>query len=332
MDYAASGVNLDRATDAKARIAAAIRTTFNDRVVTDVGHFGGCFALNGDTDGQVLVASSDGVGTKLLLGVQLGLIERLGHDLVHHCINDILMCGARPLFFLDYLAFGTLEPDTVATLVQSMAAACKAHGVALIGGETAEMPGLYAPGHFDLAGTIVGTVSRENLADKSRVRPGDILLGVASSGCHTNGYSLIRRVFSREIAGDLLAVLHLSDGRSLAEALMEPHRCYLPSLGKLIGQVGVHGMSHITGGGLVENTMRVIPEGLSLDIDWSSWERPELFRRIQAAGIVPENDMRRTFNLGIGAVVIVSSEAAAEIESILTSEHEVVVPIGRVAA
>ncbi|RPH94026.1 phosphoribosylformylglycinamidine cyclo-ligase, partial [candidate division KSB1 bacterium] len=301
-DYASSGVDLGRAGSAKARIAQAARSTFGPRVLTDVGHFGGFFALSDSPDSNVLVASADGVGTKLLLGIQTGRIDGLGRDLIQHCINDILMCGARPLFFLDYMAFGKLDPDIAATLAESLAAACRDHGVALIGGETAEMPGLYEPGHFDLAGTIVGQVRRDNILDGSRVRVGDVLLGIASNGLHTNGYSLVRQVFSREIAEKTLAKSVLSDGRTLDEALMTSHRCYLRSLDGLLDHSGLHALAHITGGGLEENTMRVIPKPLRIEVNWESWKRPELFGMIQKHGSIAENEMRRVFNLGIGVV------------------------------
>jgi phosphoribosylformylglycinamidine cyclo-ligase len=331
-DYASSGVHLDEAAAAKKRIADAARSTFGPRVLADVGHFGGFFALGDGPEAEVLVASTDGVGTKLLLGVQLGSCGGLGRDLVHHCVNDILMCGALPLFFLDYMAFGRLDPDVAAGLAESLAAACRDHGVALIGGETAEMPGLYAPGHFDLAGTIVGTVRRDRVLDGSRVREGDVLLGLASNGLHTNGYSLVRRVFAGEISDGSLKSLQLSDGRSLADALLEPHRCYLPSLRALLENPALHALAHITGGGLEENTSRVIPPPLRLEINWRSWERPEIFRLIQEKGGVPEAEMRRVLNLGIGVVAVVERAHADEIAGELRARGEQVTLIGRVTA
>ncbi|MBI5059262.1 phosphoribosylformylglycinamidine cyclo-ligase [candidate division KSB1 bacterium] len=328
--YLSAGVDLHRAQSAKARIAAAARTTFTPGVVSDVGHFGGCFALADGPDADVLVASTDGVGTKLLLGVKLGMINGLGRDLVQHSVNDILMCGARPLFFLDYLAFGRMDPDTAATLAESLAAACRDHGLALIGGETAEMPGLYAPGDFDLAGTIVGRVRRDQMLDGRNVKAGDVLLGLAANGPHTNGYSLIRKVFADWIASGELQQYRLNDSRFLAAALMEPHRCYLPSLGKLIGHPELHALSHITGGGIVENTERVIPKSLHLHVDWSSWPRPELFELIQSHGQVPEPEMRQVFNLGIGAIAIVDVAAAPELAAMLENAGERVYTMGRI--
>jgi phosphoribosylformylglycinamidine cyclo-ligase len=328
--YSSAGVDLGRAHSAKARIAAAARSTFTPGVVSDVGHFGGCFALSDSPTGDVLVASTDGVGTKLLLGVKLGILNGLGRDLVQHSINDILMCGARPLFFLDYLAFGQIDPDAAAVLAESLAAACRDHGLALIGGETAEMPGLYAPGDFDLAGTIVGRVRRDQMLDGRQLRHGDILLGVASSGPHTNGYSLIRRVFADGVESGELHHHQMADGGSLAQALMQPHRCYLPSLGQLVGHPALHAMSHITGGGIVENTERVIPKDHHLNIDWTAWPRPELFQLIQTKGQVVESEMRAVFNLGIGAIAIVDPSAVGEFSTLLERAGERVFKLGRV--
>lgn len=330
-DYASAGVGLDRAAAAKSKIFAAARSTFGPRVLTDVGHFGGFFALDESPTGNVLVASTDGVGTKVLLGHRLGMIENLGRDLVHHSINDILMCGATPLFFLDYMAFGRISPDVAGTLAESFAAGCREYGVALLGGETAEMPDLYAPDHFDLAGTIIGIVQRDKMLDGKSVHEGDVLLGLASSGLHTNGYSLARRVFAEDVQSGEIKHRRLKHGQSLAEALMEPHRCYLLALQGLIGDPALHALSHITGGGIEENTHRVLPKGLSLDIDWNSWPRPELFELLQTQGCVPEDEMRRVFNLGIGAIAIVEKSEAQRIAVHMKAHGERVYTIGRVA-
>jgi phosphoribosylformylglycinamidine cyclo-ligase len=332
VDYASSGVDLDRAADAKRRIAVAARTTFGPQVLTDVGHFGGFYALDGDRTGTVLVSSADGVGTKLLLGIQLGLLSGLGRDLVQHCINDILMCGARPMFFLDYMAFGKLDPNVAGVIAESLAGACRDNKIALIGGETAEMPGLYEPGHFDLAGTIVGSVRRDQILDGSRVRAGDCLLGLASNGLHTNGYSLARKIFEAEIADGRLTREPLSDGRTLAQALMESHRCYLHSVGPLLDHPGLHALSHITGGGIEDNTMRVMPAGLKLHVEWGSWPRPELFTLIQSRGSVDEAEMRHVFNLGIGVIAIVDPTFRDEISRSLAKAGEKVFEMGRVIA
>jgi phosphoribosylformylglycinamidine cyclo-ligase len=332
VDYASSGVHLDRASAAKSRIAAAARTTFGPQVLTDVGHFGGFFALGDDPHGNVLVASADGVGTKLLLGIQVGKLTGLGRDLVQHCINDILMCGARPLFFLDYMAFGKLDPDVAGTLAESLAGGCRDHGVALIGGETAEMPGLYEAGHFDLAGTIVGQVRRDHILDGSRVKPGDVMIGIASNGLHTNGYSLARRVFESEIADGSVSTTKLSDGRSIADALLESHRCYLPSLTGILDDPALHALSHITGGGIEENTLRVVPKGLKLAIDWQSWTRPEIFRLMQTKGNIPEDEMRKVFNCGVGVIAIVEPSEARRFADTIHALGEETFIMGKVQA
>jgi phosphoribosylformylglycinamidine cyclo-ligase len=330
-DYLASGVDLEAAAAAKSRIAAAARTTFNSRVLADIGHFGGFFALGEGPEGAVLVASADGVGTKLLLGVRLGLLTGLGRDLIHHCINDILVCGARPLFFLDYMAFGRLEPETAVVLAEGLAAACREHEVALIGGETAEMPDLYRAGEFDLAGTIVGSVQRSRIMDGSRVQDGDVLLGLASNGLHTNGYSLVRHVFAREIGDGSLHGRALGDGRSLAAALMEPHRCYLRAVSSILDEPGLHALAHVTGGGIEENTKRVLPNGLRPVVDWKIWQPPEIFRVIAEQGEVAEEEMRRVFNLGIGLVVVADRTAADDLAAKLEHQGERVIPVGWVA-
>ncbi|MBK6767232.1 MAG: phosphoribosylformylglycinamidine cyclo-ligase [bacterium] len=329
--YATSGVHLDRAAEAKRLIAQAAKSTHTANVVRGIGLFGGFFALDDATDGQVLVASTDGVGTKVLLAAQLGNISGLGEDLVHHSINDILVCGAKPIFFLDYLAFGKLDPAIAGTLAESLARGCKAHGVALIGGETAEMPGLYAEGHFDLAGTIVGKVKRDRIIDGSRVEKGDILLGVSSNGPHTNGYSLIRKVLEPMVASGELDSIMLADGRRFSKAVLAPHRCYWNEMSPLLTNSTLHAMSHITGGGLVENTERVLREGMHLDVDWGAWELPELFKMIQQWGSVPDDEMRRVFNCGIGLVLIVAENSVPEFEAHFAMLNERIFTIGRVA-
>lgn len=328
--YATSGVDLDRAGQAKKLIAQAAKSTHTANVVRGIGLFGGFFALDDAPDGQVLVASTDGVGTKVLLAAQLGNISGLGEDLVHHSINDILVCGAKPIFFLDYLAFGKLDPQVAGTLAESLARGCKAHGVALIGGETAEMPGLYAEGHFDLAGTIVGTVKRNQIYDGARVQKGDVLLGLSSSGPHTNGYSLIRRVLESRIQSGEIHTLKMSDGTPFVDSVLAPHRCYWNVLEPLLTNPNLHAMSHITGGGLVENTERVLREGMHLEIDWNSWELPELFRKIQEWGGVEDEEMRRVFNCGIGLVLIVEQNSVAEFTAQFTKSGEQIYTIGKV--
>lgn len=329
-DYTTAGVSLDRGSYAKKLISKAAKATFTPEVLRGIGHFGGFFALGDQPESDVLVASTDGVGTKVLLGIQLGLIEGLGQDLVNHSVNDILCCGAQPLFFLDYMAFGKLEPEIAGKLGESLAQGCVENGIALIGGETAEMPGLYHEDHFDLAGTIVGKVRRDRILDASRVSKGDRLIGIASSGLHTNGYSLVRSVYKKEIEADTLHEIRLADKKSLASALMTPHRSYFAQIYPLIEDDLVNAISHITGGGLVDNTMRVIPESRSLNIDWDAWPRPALFQHIQEHGNVSEEEMRSVFNLGIGLVLIVSEAKEKTVVAELEKECGAVYRIGRV--
>lgn len=328
--YSSSGVDLSRAATAKSLIAKAAKSTHTDAVLRGIGLFGGFFALDDAPDGQVLVASTDGVGTKVLLAAQMKKLEGLGEDLVHHSINDIMVCGAKPLFFLDYLAFGKLDPELAGSLAESLARGCRAHGVALIGGETAEMPGLYEEGHFDLAGTIVGTVRRDRILDGARVKRGDILLGLESSGPHTNGYSLIRKVLDPRLRSGDLAGMRLSDGTLFSDAVLAPHRCYWNVIEPLLTNSNLHAMSHITGGGLVENTERVLREGQRLEVDWNSWEFPELFRLIQQWGQISDDEMWRVFNCGIGLVLIVAEDYVTEFQAYFATRKEPVHVIGRV--
>jgi phosphoribosylformylglycinamidine cyclo-ligase len=333
VDYRQSGVDIDKAAAAKRLIAAHARTTHGASVLRDIGHFGGFFRLPPECPPRpILIASTDGVGTKLLLANRLGRLEGVGEDIVHHCINDILACGALPLFFLDYMAFGRLEVEKVNVIAESLARACRTHGLALIGGETAEMPDMYRESDFDLAGTIVGWVAEENILDGKRVVQGDVFLGLASNGLHTNGYSLVRKVFANEIKRDELSSLALETGESLADALLKPHRCYLESVKLLLGSDDLHAMAHITGGGLVENVRRVLPENLQTEIDWVAWPRPAVFQRIATNGSIAESEMRRVFNLGIGFVLVVSHESEERITSKLRDAGEGVFRIGRVVA
>ncbi|HAJ36824.1 MAG TPA: phosphoribosylformylglycinamidine cyclo-ligase, partial [Chloroflexi bacterium] len=305
--YKAAGVDIDAGAQAVNLMKQAIQATFTPNVLAGVGSFGGVFALRGLPTQAVLVASIDGVGTKVKLAAELGRWRSVGHDLVNHCVNDILVQNARPLFFLDYIATSRLDPVAAAEVVTGMAEACQAVGCALLGGETAEMPGVYAEGAFDLAGAIVG------LADQAALLPqpgtmavGDALIGLASSGPHTNGYSLIRKI----VAGrDLTQVLE--DGQTLADALLAPHRCYLPQI-EALQQAGhtIKGMAHITGGGLLENIPRVLPEHLTARIVVRSWVRPPLFEQLVSWSGIDLVEAHRVFNMGVGMVLIVPSVAA----------------------
>ncbi|MEE9325424.1 MAG: phosphoribosylformylglycinamidine cyclo-ligase [Dehalococcoidia bacterium] len=301
--YKDSGVDIDAAQRAVELIKEHAHSTLRPEVLGDVGFFGGLFQLKGYRQ-PVLVSSSDGVGTKLKIASLLDRYESLGIDLVNHCVNDILTCGAVPLFFLDYVAMGKLVPDKVVHLVKGMAQACKEVGCALIGGETAEMPGVYAGSDFDVVGFIVGAVEREQLIDGSSIEEGDILWGLPSSGLHTNGYSLVRKIFGIENDRSPLDMTYPELGRSLGEELLEPHRCYYQVLKPVLPII--KGLAHITGGGLVDNIPRVVPKGLAAEIDKSSWAVPPIFSLIQERGKVSEREMYRVFNMGIGMAVIAS--------------------------
>ena len=312
--YARAGVDIDAAQDAVGRMKAHIGTTLTPGVLTGVGGFGGMFALSalGRLDDPVLVSSIDGVGTKLKIAFATGRHDTVGRDLVHHCVNDILVQGARPLFFLDYFGAGRLEPGVAADVVRGLAGGCRAAGCALIGGETAEMPGLYGPGEYDLAGCIVGLVERAKIVDGAGVAPGDVVLGLASEGLHTNGYSLARQVLLEDAGMALDAPVPELGGVTLGDALLWPHRCYAPALRPLLDRSPspVKAMAHITGGGFVDNIPRVLPPGVGVRIDRAAWPVPPLFRLIQEKGGVSEAEMFRVFNMGIGYVLLVAPEAA----------------------
>ncbi len=310
--YADAGVDIDEGNRAVSLIKRSVASTFTAPVLGTIGAFSGLFAIEKDRWKEpVLVASADGVGTKIKVAIAAGRHRGVGQDLVNHCINDILCCGAEPLFFLDYFATGKLRPELLAEIVEGIAAACRDAGCALIGGETAEMPGIYALGDYDIAGFIVGAVERSAIIDGSRVTAGDAVLMLPSSGLHTNGYSLVRHIVStRELGYD--AVLPGTD-RPLGELLLEPHRSYLHAVRKLRETVDVKALAHITGGGLKENVPRVVPEGLGVDLDRSAWEVPAVFGAIQAAGGVHSDEMWRTFNMGVGMVIVVPAEQAAAV-------------------
>ena len=310
MDYKQSGVDIEAGNEVVRRIRSLARRTFTPGVLSDIGSFGGLFALGpaGFAD-PVLVASADGVGTKLRVAFMTGVHETIGRDLVNHCVNDILVQGAEPLFFLDYLATGRLNPDVAVRIVEGLADACRENGCALLGGETAEMPGFYADGEYDVAGFIVGAVERERLIDGRSIQPGDALVGIPSSGLHTNGYSLARRIaFEQAALGPAAFVPEL--GATVGEALLVPHRSYLPLLRPLLGTSVIKGMAHITGGGITDNLPRVLGDDLQAIVDRRTWEVPPVFAWLQRTGAVPEDDMLRTFNMGIGLVVVCAAEDA----------------------
>lgn len=306
ISYADAGVSIDNANRAVAKIREYAKSTFNERTLTEIGSFGGMFAgAFPDMAEPILVASADGVGTKLKLAFETGIHNTVGADLVNHCVNDILVQGARPLFFLDYFATGKLEPDVTASVVEGIARACRENGCVLLGGETAEMPDFYPPGEYDLAGFIVGVVDKAKVIDGKSIAPGDVVLGIPSTGLQTNGYSLARKLFF-EIGNYKVDTYVDEFGTTVGEALLTTHSSFLPQLGPLLDSGKIKGLAHITGGGFLENIPRILPDDVSVEIDRGSWEEPAIFGMIQKLGNVDQNEMFRTFNMGIGMVVICS--------------------------
>jgi phosphoribosylformylglycinamidine cyclo-ligase len=327
--YSEAGVDIAKKYAAVDAAAAAIRRTFTPGVIGDVGSFGGLFdPARVGCGGQVLVASADGVGTKLEVARRAGVYDTIGRDIVHHCIDDILVQGARPLFFLDYVAVGKMEPRIVADIIRGCAEACTDNGLALLGGETAEMPGLYAPGDFDLAGFIVGSVAREKLLDGTRVQPGQTLLALESSGLHTNGYSLARKVLFDELGLALTDRPRELGGPSVGEALLAVHRSYFALLWPLLERDQLCALAHITGGGLVDNVPRVL-NGCDAWIDRSRWEVPPLFRFLCERGNVSRDEAYQVFNMGLGMVLFVAREHEQSVVEHLRAAGERVHVIGR---
>ena len=310
MDYKASGVDIDAGNETVRRIRGLARSTFTGGVLSDIGSFGGLFRLDtGQHREPVLVASADGVGTKLKVAFMAKRHDTIGGDLVNHCVNDILVQGAQPLFFLDYLATGRLSPDVAEAIVGGIAAACRENGCALLGGETAEMPGFYNEGEYDVAGFVVGVVDRQRLVHGRTIAVGDVLVGVPSSGLHTNGYSLARRVIFEHLRlGVDSYVPELS--RTVGDALLEPHRSYLPFIQPLLDAGRIKGMAHITGGGITDNLPRVLPHGTAAVVDTAAWQVPPIFQWLQRSGSIPRDDMMRTFNMGIGLIIVTSGHDA----------------------
>jgi phosphoribosylformylglycinamidine cyclo-ligase len=326
--YKDAGVDIDAGNQAIKNIKSHVQSTYNKNVLTQIGAFGGAFLFDKSKyENPVLVSSADGVGTKLMVAIQHNKHDTIGQCLVNHCVNDILALGARPLFFLDYFAAGKLNNSVFESVVKGLAKANKENGCVLIGGETAEMPGLYVDNDYDLSGTIIGVVEKENILSNRPAKPGDVLIGLPSNGLHTNGYSLVRKVFEGNYEfSDYIDVF----GQSLGDELLKIHKSYLFIMDSVIDKSWLHGISHITGGGLVENTNRILPEGCELDVDWSAWERPELFKLIQKVGDVPEKDMRRTFNLGVGLVAIIEKSKVSEFTNHLDGLNEKWFNIGKV--
>ena len=330
--YADAGVDVTSGERAKQRIKMLARKTFNKHVLSEIGGFGGLFALDlVKFPEPVLVSSADGVGTKLKVAFELGIHHTVGADLVNHCVNDIAVQGATPLFFLDYLATGRVENDVVETVVRGISEACRANGCALIGGETAQMPGFYADGEYDLAGTIIGCVNKPDIITGAGIEPGDCLLGLPSNGLHTNGYSLARKLFF-EVAkySPDQYVNELKD--KTGGALMRTHRSYLSVLKKLTAVGIVRGMAHITGGGITENLPRILPRGLDAVIDLAGWQVPPLFTHLQQLGNVTEDEMFRTFNMGIGMIAVIPAEDVKKAKAILNRANERHFIIGRIVS
>ena len=321
--YKESGVDIDAGEELVRRIKKPIRSTFNSHVLTDIGMFGAFYRA--DFKGMkkpVLVSSVDGIGTKLKIAIMMNRHDNIGQNLVNHCVNDILVCGAKPLFFLDYYATGKLSPDVAEQVILGFVQACRENSCALIGGETAEMPSMYGMDDYDVAGTIVGVVDEKKIVGGKKIRKGDVLIGLPSTGLHTNGYSLARRVLLNKYDLDV----HVEElGTTVGEALLAVHRSYLHSIHPLLQSPlspFIHGLSHITGGGIEGNTMRVVPDGLALHVDWTAWERPALFNLIKRVGEVPEEDMRRTFNLGVGLILVVDRKGVGEVLTALKRKKE----------
>ncbi len=332
MDYKSSGVDIDAGNETVRRIRSLARRTFTPGVLSDIGAFGGLFRLPSGLAEPVLVASADGVGTKLKLAFLSGRHDTVGQDLVNHCVNDILVQGATPLFFLDYLATGRLAPEVAGDIVGGMATACRENGCALLGGETAEMPGFYADGEYDLAGFIVGLVERSRVIDGATLVPGDVLVGIPSTGLHTNGYSLARRIVFESMGLGIDS--HVAElGGTIGDALMAPHRSYLRSVMPLVERGVVKGLAHITGGGITENLPRILPGGTSAVIVRDSWAVPPLFDLLGRGGHVADAEMFRAFNMGIGMIVACSDrEAGGVIAALHAGGAPGSVDIGRVIA
>jgi len=324
-NYASSGVDIDAGNRAVNLMKNAVKSTYTPSVLAGIGSFGGLFDASSLKEMKlpVLVASTDGVGTKVKLASSVGLYRGIGHDIVNHCINDILVQGARPLFFMDYFATSKLDPEQTAEVVTGIAEACKESGVALLGGETAEMPGVYQPNEFDVAGTIIGVVERDNILPRENLKAGDMLIGLKSSGPHTNGYSLIRKIFADMPLDTIFPELN----GSLADALLAPHRSYYSVLFSLLSEIKA--LAHITGGGFTENIPRILPDDLDAVINLDAWTPPPLWKLIQQKGNIATDEMYRVFNMGIGMIVIIDKDSVSKIQNLIP---EITFVIGELVA
>jgi len=326
--YKDSGVDIQAGENLVNSIKDVVKETHNANVLNNIGGFGGLFSADfRSVKNPVLVSSVDGVGTKLIVAFKAQRYDTVGQDLVNHCVNDIAVCGAQPLFFLDYFSTGKLEQQTGYDVIKGFATACKQNGVALVGGETAEMPDIYKEGEFDLAGTIVGVADKEKIIDGSRVEKGDLLVGFESNGLHTNGYSLARSVLFEEY--DIDDTLPYDDS-TVADELLRIHKSYLPLISIAKEVSGVKGFAHITGGGIPGNIKRIIPDGLTAQINWNAWQTPEIFNLIKQLGNVPDDDLRSTFNMGIGLIAVVAEESLDALKDAAQSQQESLTVIGKV--
>lgn len=304
--YKSAGVDIAAGDETVKKIKKHAKSTFNQNVLSNIGLFGAFYKLDlKKYKNPVLVSSVDGVGTKLKIAIQMNTHDTIGQDLVNHCVNDIAVCGAKPLFFLDYLAFGKLDPEKAEQIIKGFSIACRLNGCALIGGETAEMPGLYEQDDYDMSGTIVGIADKKYLIDGKEIKRGDVLIGFSSNGLHTNGYSLARKILLEKYSLDTVPE---GFSKSIGEELLKVHKSYYKLITQLKYNVNIKGFSHITGGGIIGNTIRIIPKGLSLEIFWNNWKQPKIFELIQTSGEVEDEEMRKVFNLGIGLIAVVSKK------------------------
>ncbi len=324
--YKAAGVDIAAGDETVKRIKPLVKSTFNDKVLAEIGLFGGFYdAKFDDLEHPILVSSVDGVGTKLKVAFMTDKHDTVGQCLVNHCVDDILCCGAKPLFFMDYFATGQLNPEVAENVIKGFVDGCKLNGCALIGGETAEMPSIYSDGEYDMSGTIVGIVDKKKIINGSRIKPGDVMIGLKSTGLHTNGYSLARAV--------LLGKYKVDDyvdslGCTIGDSLLAVHRSYLKTVYPILEKELISGISHITGGGIVGNTSRIMPENTAMEIDWNAWERLPIFDLIQKTGDIDEEEMRHVFNLGIGMILIVNEDKVEEVMQMAKEESPVV--MGRI--
>jgi phosphoribosylformylglycinamidine cyclo-ligase len=326
--YKSAGVNIEAGDETVKRIKNFAKSTFNKNVLSDIGLFGAFYEL--DLSGYknpVLISSVDGVGTKLKIAFAMDKHNSVGQDLVNHCVNDIAVCGAKPLYFLDYLAFGKLYPEKAAKIIEGFSIACKQNNCALIGGETAEMPGLYDENEYDISGTIVGIADKTKIIDGKKIKNGDLLIGFPSNGLHTNGYSLARKILLKKFNLDFK--FDEIKG-TLGEELLKIHKSYLKLITHLSSNIEIKGFSHITGGGIIGNTKRILPEGLSLKINWSRWEIPFIFKLIQETGKISDEEMRTIFNLGIGLAAIISINDKEKVKKLSKDVNEEFLVIGEV--